>query len=162
MLRTMILLLLVALSAAPVAAVELALRERFDAWILKAFRPEALATVQGIRALDVPVSENVHEYQSPHAAHAMELREFVFHGLTIYAVVDRARPVQVWVTTIKIASPAWPLDNGLTVGQPVAELERLPVPPKPGILTFCGVNNCLVAEEGEGRIRSLTLERYLD
>lgn len=96
--------------------------EEFDGWALQVFRPQALKTLQGIRSLGPLVYEKSYKHELAHASSALERRELVFEGLIIHAVVETAGPHRVWVTTIAISSPAWALENGLAVGQNVAEL----------------------------------------
>lgn len=156
------LLLITSTSIAQITDDELGRLEEFDAWVHQAFHPQVLETVQGIRALGHLLDERSQPYSIAHASSELEIREFVFEGLAIDAVVEKAAPYRVWVTTIKISSPLWPLENGLAVGQSTAELGRLSVQPEAGSLSFCGVNNCLVAEERNGSISSLKLDIYLD
>lgn len=163
--KTLILVVLMSVSAMGIAQPkehELTRLEDFDVWVHQAFHRGALDTVEGIRALGRLVSEKRHPHEVAHASSDLELAQFVFDGLAIHAVVEKSAPHRVWVTTIEITSPAWPLENGLTVGQHVGELNRLPVLPDVDALRFCGVNNCLVADHRGGIIRSLRLEIYVD
>ncbi len=157
-----LLLLMPSIGMAQLAHDELGRLEAVDAWVSQAFRPRALETVQGIRSLGRLLYENRHRNQLEHAAIETEVREFVFEGLAIHAFVEKAAPHRAWVTAIEITSPCWSLENGLKVGQNVAELERLPVQAEAESLRFCGVNNCLLAEERDGDISGLRLEIYLD
>lgn len=136
--------------------------ERFDAWLQESFRPQALKTVDGIRNLGQLRDEKCQDRMIAHASSELEVCEFVFEGLTIHAVVEKSALPRVWITAISISSPAWALENGLAVGQSTAELELLPVLPEVGSSRFCGVNNCLVAEEHNGVISRLSLDIYLD
>src|SRR5690625_1504746 len=147
------LLMAVPLAAAQMTDNELSRREAFDAWLYEPFADQNLQTVQDIRSLGPPIREVQHEYVSPHATPDLEMREFVFDGLTVYAIIEQAVTSRVWLSQIQIARSSWPLKNGLSVGQPISVLARLPVQPEPGALKVCGVNHCLVAEEKEGRIR---------
>lgn len=151
-----------AMSVAQPEEHELKRLEDFDIWVHQAFHPGALETVEGIRSLGPLVAEKRHPHDVAHASSDLELAQFVFEGLTIQAVVEKSAPNRVWVTTIEITSAAWPLVNGLAVGQHVGELNRLPVLPAEDALRFCGVNNCLAAEHRSSVIRSLTLEIYVD
>jgi hypothetical protein len=156
------LLLVATVSFARSAEEQLDRLEEFDAWVVQAFQPRALETAQGIRALGRLLSEKGHEFQNAHASTDSEMREFVFEGLAVYAVVEKTPPHRIWVTSVEITGPAWPLENGLAVGQDVAQLERIPVRPEAGTLRYCGVNNCLIAEERQGVITSLRIEAYFD
>lgn len=145
---------------------ELDRMEQFDRWVHRAMTSARLETVPAIRALGRVLYEKSHVFPRAHAPADREIREFGFDGLTVYAVVEKTVPMpmpsRAWVTTIEIRSAAWPLDNGLHVGQEVAALARLPVQPDEGSLRFCGVNNCLIAEQQDGFISAITLETYLD
>lgn len=135
--------------------------EAVDAWLYNAFMPDSIELVSGIRSLGTVLAERQRLVPSHDGVGAIS-RTYIFENLQIFGLTNLTDPERARVSGIEITGPGWTLVNGLGVGSETANF-RAQLGIRPGeSLRYCGINNCLVAEEAEGRITKITICLYVD
>ena len=135
--------------------------EAVDAWLYTAFMPENIESVSGIRSLGTVLAERQRLVPSHDGVGAV-VRTYIFENLQICALTNLTDPHKAYVSGVEITGPEWVLVNGLGVGSDTTKFRaQLGIKEGEG-LRYCGINNCLVAEEAEGTITKITICLYVD
>lgn len=135
--------------------------EQITSWVVDLFPLQHPSTESEIVSLGNPIQIIDLGQEMGHDGSPVNLRKFVFDGLTISALISADPDRAAYVYSIQVMSPEWVLSDDVTVGMPASELQHLPFPANNGPYGYCGeADNCVEFDVKDGRIRAVRISLY--
>jgi|GEM_PF-1638045 len=135
--------------------------EQITSWVVDLFPLQHPSTEAEIVSLGNPMQIIDLGQEMGHDGSPVNLRKFVFDGLTISALISSAPDRTAYVYSIQVMSPEWALSDDVAVGMPASELQHLPFPANNGPYGYCGeADNCVEFDVQDGQVLAIRISLY--